>query len=52
MAGHPLQFQLTLYGQLKVFRFQALAAEVRDMWTTEIKRLLEEQFALIKGLCQ
>ena len=79
IGGHPLQFELSLHGQQKVYIFQvngklaiegpiafyfhlltiiiilslsliqAQNQEVHDMWTSEIRRLLEAQLVLMKG---
>ena len=46
---HGLQFQIKLHGQNKTFTFQATTKEVREMWTSEIRRLLQAQFSLMKG---
>ena len=46
---HGLQFQITIHGQNKMYTFQAATKEVRQMWVTEIRRLLQAQFSLMKG---
>jgi hypothetical protein len=47
---HGLQFQITMHGQNKLYTFQACTKEVREMWVTEIRRLLQAQFSLMKDM--
>ena len=49
MDRHGLQFQITIHGQNKLYMFQATTREVKDMWVTELRRLLQAQFMLMKG---
>ena len=49
MDRHGLQFQITIHGQNKLYMFQATTREVKEMWVTELRRLLQAQFMLMKG---
>lgn len=47
----PLQFELMIHGQTRTYKCQAASADVKQMWVTEIRRLLQAQFMLMKGTC-
>ncbi len=46
---HTLTHSLPLNHSLPPLREQAQPKEVREMWASEIRRLLEAQFTLMKG---
>ena len=47
--GQKMQFELSIHGQHKCYKFQAPSVQVKEMWVEEIRRLLQLQFTLMKG---
>eukprot|EP00731_Ephydatia_muelleri_P029597 Em0021g120a len=50
MGDHSLNFELMVHGQQRLIKFQAFSKDIKELWVSEMRRLLQLQFTLIKDM--
>lgn len=49
VKGDPKKFEVWLEGRQEIYTIQATTVDQRDLWVKEIKKVLFEQLAELKG---